>query len=91
MVGSVIVDYADAVLVEPVVKFLVNGVEVHDCGWGKADGELKEEVWVAENGFVEVERLVTVVRLVWKLQAPNGSCDVVATVAVAADDPGRCA
>jgi hypothetical protein len=39
------------------VKFLVDGVEGRDAFVGHGEGEWEEEVWVAEEGFVDVEGL----------------------------------
>lgn len=56
MVASIVVDDADAVLVEAVVGFLVDGIEVDDCGRREANGKLEEEVLVLQDGLVEVGR-----------------------------------
>jgi hypothetical protein len=37
------------------VEFFVDGVEGEDCGEGEPQCELEEEVWVAEEGLVDVE------------------------------------
>ena len=58
VVACIVVDEGDAVFVEAVVEFFVDGVEIDDCGIGEAERELEEEVVVAENGFVDVEGLL---------------------------------
>lgn len=55
-VASVVVDDRDAVFVEQVVEFLVDGVQTDGAREGEAQGELEEEVGVAQEGFVDVER-----------------------------------
>lgn len=72
MVARIIVDDTDAVLVKAVVEFLIDGVEVYDCGRREANGKLEEEVWMPQDGLVEVERLERGGRLVGELRPPDG-------------------
>lgn len=72
MVARIIVDDTDAVLVKAVVEFLIDGVEVYDCGRRGANGKLEEEVWAPQDGLVEVERLERGGRLVGELRPPDG-------------------
>lgn len=49
------VDQREAVEVEEVVQFLVDGVEGEGGGEGQREQEVREEGGVAEEGFVNVE------------------------------------
>ena len=55
MVACIIDHYGCAVFVEPVMKFFVDGVEIHHGLGREPDRELEEEVWVSEESFVDVE------------------------------------
>jgi len=98
-VARVVVQDRDAVFVEEVVEFFVDGVEADGGGERKAQGELEEEVWVAEEGAVDVEGrggdggggCVGGIRGggfggdrdVW---SPNGCCDIVGAMPAAMED-----
>ena len=99
MVLRVLVDQAHAVFVQAVVEFFVDGVECHDCAERKSDAELEEEVWVAKERFIDVERLRAEIwgdrargwvgcaestRRRRRFEAPGVCCDVAASVLMAA-------
>ena len=86
MVPRVVVQHADAELVEPVVEFLVDGVQADYAAQRKPDGELEEEVRVPEEGFVDVEASAGGVGGAGRegeVGAPDGEGDVAAAVVVA--------
>ena len=101
MVPRVLVDQRDTVFVQPVVEFLVDGVEINDTGVGNPDAELEKEVWVPEQRLVDVEGLLVEGRggharwwekdpgcgRRWRLlDTPDDCCNVAAAVLMATQD-----
>jgi len=58
MIRRIVGDDGGTVIIELVVEFLVDGVQVDYSGGWEANRELEKEVRVAENSFVNVEALV---------------------------------
>jgi hypothetical protein len=57
MVAGIVMYQGDAVQVQAVMEFFVDGVEVDDRRVRETERELEEKVRVSEDSFVDIERL----------------------------------
>lgn len=67
VVARVVVDQRDAVFIEPVVEFLVDGVQRDYAVVGQPEGQLEEEVRVSEERFVNSKGRF------WRVEHSGGS------------------
>lgn len=82
------------------MELLVDGVQRCDEGVGEAERELEEEVWVAEERFVDIERDLPLRGFrglgcggcggcEWDIRTPDRGCYIAATVMMTAEN-ARC-
>jgi hypothetical protein len=57
MVAGIVMYQGDAVQVQAVMEFFVDGVEVDDRRVRETERELEEKVRVSEDSFVDIESL----------------------------------